>query len=452
MLQGVPYTKADFGADFKWGVASAAYQIEGAWNVDGKSPSIWDTFTHEKGNVLNNDTGDVACEFYTRYPQDIPTAASLNVDAFRFSLAWTRILPEGTGNVNHRGLDFYKRVVDTCLENSLEPWVTIYHWDLPQILQDKGGWANRDVIGWFSEYTDVVTRALGDRVKHWMIFNEPAAFVSLGYMLGMHAPGKKSLGKFLKATHYVNLSMAEGGRIARANVEQGKIGSTWSCSHVEPKDPDNPRDLRSVRRMDALLNRLFIEPSLGLGYPTDGFSLLRRIEKLHEPGDEQKLLFDFDFYGLQNYFRAVVKHALFPPFVWTKQVEADELDTDVKTTEMGWEVFPPGIYRILMQFHERYNLPKIIVTENGAAFPDRVEDGRVHDKDRVQYYQDYIGQVLRAKRAGAPIEGYFAWTFMDNFEWAEGYHPRFGLVHVNYDTQQRIVKDSGRWFRAFLGE
>ena len=362
LLQGVPYTKADFGPNFKWGVATAAYQIEGAWNADGKSPSIWDTFTHAQGNILNGDTGDVACDFYHRYAQDIQQIAALNMDVFRFSLAWTRILPNGTGAVNQKGLDFYKRVVDECLENGLEPWLTIYHWDLPQVLEDKGGWANRDVVGWFAEYADLVTRTFGDRVKNWMIFNEQASFVSLGYMLGMHAPGKKSVGKFTRAVHHSNLALAEGGRIARRNVPNGNIGSTWSCSHVEARYPEKKKDRRAVERVDALMNRIYIEPSLGLGYPTDAYWVIKRIEKHMAPCDEQKLVFDFDFYGLQNYFRAVVKHALFPPFVWTQQIDkadlSEHLGHDIKTTQMGWEVHPEGIFEILKQFHDRYNLPK----------------------------------------------------------------------------------------------
>ncbi len=439
--------KADFGTDFKWGVATAAYQIEGAWNADGKGESIWDRFTHKKGKIHNNENGDIACDFYHRYPEDIDIIRQLNMQVFRFSTAWTRILPQGIGSVNQKGLDFYHRVIDTCLEKGIEPWITLYHWDLPQALEDKGGWTNRDIEGWFGDYVNIVSKTYGDKVKNWMVFNEPMAFTGLGYMAGLHAPGKKGLGLFKKAVHHVVICQGEGGRILRANIPDANIGTTYSVSAIHPKTQAK-KHVEAAKRMDALFNRLFVEPALGLGYPVDGFSYLKSMEKLLKPGDEEKMKFDFDFHGVQNYFRIVSRHSLFPPVMWANQVKPEKLvQNKSDLTDMGWEVYPEGIYEVIKKFAAYKGVKKIIVTENGAAFPDVVENGRVHDTRRIQYFKDYLSQVLRAKREGMPVSGYFVWSLVDNFEWAEGYKPRFGLVYVDYKTQQRFIKDSGYWFR-----
>ena len=442
------FTKADFGGNFKWGVATAAYQIEGAVQEDGRGPSIWDTFSHTKKKTHNGDTGDVACDFYHRYPEDIRLIQHLNFDVFRFSLAWPRIIPEGYGKVNPKGLDFYKRVVDKCREFGIEPWITLFHWDLPQALQDKGGWTNREIVNWFADYVDVCTRALGDEVKNWMILNEPMAFVAVGHLLGMHPPGYKSLKHFSAATHHATLCQAEGGRVARANVTGANIGSTFSCSHVEPKN-DSKRHVNAARKADVLVNRLFIEPALGMVYPIEDLGILKSLEQHIKPGDEEKMKFDFDFIGLQNYTRIVTRFSLWPPFVWANQVKPHKIE-GAEITEMDWEVYPEGIYKVLKRFSAYEGIDKIIVTENGAAFPDKVEGSKVHDERRVQFYKDYLRNVLKAKREGVNIQGYFAWTLMDNFEWAEGYDPRFGLIYVDFETQKRIIKDSGYWFKELL--
>lgn len=447
---GQDFSAKDFGKNFKWGTATAAYQIEGAWNIDGKGPSIWDTFTHEKGNVLNFENGDVACDFYHNYKNDIDLVRQMNMDVFRFSTAWSRIIPNGTGQVNQKGIDFYNKVIDTCLEKGVEPWLTCYHWDLPQALEDKGGWTNRNIIDWFSEYVYKITRAYGDRVKNWMVLNEPMAFTAVGYMLGMHAPGKKSLKAFTQAAHHTTLCQAEGGRIIRNEVPNANVGSTFSCSYIEPKK-QKPKHIKAAWKMDALLNRLFLEPALGLGYPTDGWKALERIYKWVRPEDENKMAFDFDFIGLQNYTRMVARSALWPPILWANQVKPEKME-DVELTEMKWEVYPEGIYKMLRRFSEYKGVDKIIVTENGAAFPDKLENGAVHDHKRLQFYKDYLRNVLRAKHEGVNVQGYFAWSLMDNFEWAEGYHTRFGLVHVDFETQKRTIKDSGLWFKEFLAK
>ncbi len=437
----------DFGQDFLWGAVCAAYQVEGAWNQDGKGPSVWDTFTHKRGNVHKNQNADVATDFYNRYEEDIKLAKSFNLKVFRFSLAWSRILPHGTGEVNEMGLAFYHKVIDCCLENGLEPWVTLYHWDLPQALEDQGGWTNRKVISWFDDYAKVCVNAFGSKVQNWMVMNEPAAFVGLGYMLGIHAPGKKGISKFLKATHYACMAMAQAGRTIRSLKPEANIGTTFSCSHVDAVKQKGKHQ-KAALRIDAMINRLYIEPCLGLGYPTDAFPALKRIERYMEDGDEDALKFDFDFIGLQNYFRVVGKWSLFPPVMFASEVPA--VKREVPVNEMGFEVYPEGIYKILKQFGEYEGIRKIIVTENGVCYPDKLENGMVHDLERIQFFKDYLINVLKAKQEGVPVEGYFVWSLTDNFEWSEGYEPRFGLIHVDFETQKRTVKDSGFWWKEFL--
>lgn len=449
-IAGPGYTRGDFGNDFLWGVATAAYQIEGAWNVDGKGPSIWDTFSHTKGKIKTKETGDVACDFYHTYKSDIDLIKEMNMDVFRFSIAWSRVLPNGTGEKNQKGIDFYHNVIDYCLQVGVQPWITLYHWDLPQALQDKGGWPNRNTYTAFCEYANMVTKEYGSKVKNWMVLNEPLAYTALGHMIGMHAPGKKSVGKFLRAAHHTALSQAEGGRIIRANVPDANVGTTFSCSDIDPLK-EKPKHQRAAARVDALLNRFFIEPVLGMGYPVDTIPGFKGIKKHFEPGDEEKLKFDFDFIGIQNYTRELVKASIFPPVMWAWQIPADKKPVEnIEITDMNWEVYPEGIYNVLKKFAAYPGIKKIIVTENGAAFTDTLVDGRVHDDKRTKFYQDYLAQVLRAKKDGVNVTGYYCWTLMDNFEWAEGTRPRFGLVYTDFTTQKRIIKDSGLWFKDFL--
>lgn len=445
------FKKIDFGPDFLWGTATAAAQIEGAWDVDGKSPSIWDTFSAKKKNIKDNTTNKEACDFYHKYPEDLELMSQMNFDVFRFSVAWSRVLPYGTTHVNQRGIDFYDRLIDTTLEKGMDPWITLYHWDLPQILEDKGGWTNRDVIDWFSEYTALCGSRFGDRVKNWMVFNEPLAFTAVGYLVGQHAPGKKGVKNFLKATHHTAMCQAEGGRILRNLLPDATIGTTFSVSKVTPRS-NSKRDLNAAKKLDAFLNRLFVDPLLGKGYPMEDASILKGLKKVMLPGDEEKLEFDFDFFGLQNYFRTVARFSLWPPVMWANQVKAKKLVEDAsEITEMGWEVNPKGMYHILKQFGE-YGKP-LIITENGAAFEDTLNaDGTIHDPLRTKFYQDYLQNVLQAKQEGVDVRGYFLWTFMDNFEWAEGYEPRFGIVHNDFETQTRRIKDSGLWWQRFLNE
>jgi len=443
--------KSNFGKDFKWGVATAAYQIEGAWDADGKGPGIWDTFTqNQPKKIKDHSNGNIACDFYHRYEEDIQNIKKLNFQANRFSLSWPRILPAGIGTKNQKGIDFYHRVIDYTLQSGLEPWVTLYHWDLPQALQDKGGWTNRESINWFSEYVDLCSREFGDKVKNWMVFNEPMAFTALGYLSGTHAPGIKGIGNFKKAVHHVVLCQAEGGRILKANVKNGHIGSTFSCSHIQPIN-QKPQNIKAAARMDAMLNRLFIEPVLGLGYPKDAFHYLESMEKLYQPGDESKMKFDFDFIGIQNYFRVVSKHSAWPPLMWATQVKPKKLvANESELTSMGWEVYPDGIYEVIKKFSAYKGVKKIYITENGCAFPDEMVNGEINDTRRIEYFKSYLSKVLKAKNEGFPVNGYFVWSLMDNFEWAEGFEPRFGLVHVDFQSQKRTIKKSGLWFQDFL--
>ncbi|RYD91001.1 MAG: beta-glucosidase [Sphingobacteriales bacterium] len=438
-----------FGDDFVWGVSTAAFQTEGACDADGKGESIWDNFTARKGKVLNGDKAHTACDFYNGYKKDIDLIKQLNIPNFRFSIAWSRILPDGIGTVNQAGIDHYNKVISYCIEQGIEPWITLYHWDLPQALENKGGWTNREVVQWFSNYTEICAKHFGNRVTNWMVMNEPSVFTGAGYFFGIHAPGKSGLKNFLPAVHHAVLSIVAGAKILRAVLPHANIGTTFSCSHIEPYS-SNPRDVNAAKRADALLNRLFIEPILGLGYPTADLPVLRGLNKYQQPGDEAKMHFDFDFIGLQNYTREIIKYSFFTPYINARLVKAEK--RNVPLTDMKWEVYPPAIYHILKQYNRYPQIRNIYITENGAAFPDKVTDGEVIDPKRVEYLQTHLQQVLKAKQEGSKVSGYFVWTLTDNFEWAEGYHPRFGLIYVDFATQQRIVKASGKWYRDFLGE
>lgn len=440
-------TKEAFGKDFIWGVSTAAYQIEGAHNLDGKGPSVWDIFVQKRNKIFRNHTGDIACDHYNRYIDDLYLMHSMNIRNYRFSVSWSRILPEGTGRINQAGIDFYNKLIDLSLELGITPWVTLYHWDLPHSLEVKGGWTNRDVKDWFGDYVAICVKSFGDRVKNWMVLNEPTVFSAAGYFFGVHAPGRKSIEGFLAAAHHAGLAQAHGARVIKALQPESNVGTTFSCSHVEPYT-NREKDIKAAKKADLLLNRLFIEPLLGMGYPVNEIKTLRRIEKYIKQNDEQNLKFDMDFIGIQNYTREIIRYSMFVPFLQAKIVNAK--DRKVELTAMEWEVYPESIYHILKKFQAYKNIPPLIITENGAAFSDTLQNNAVHDPKRLQYIQNILQQVLRAKQEGVNVNGYFVWTFLDNFEWAEGYHPRFGLVHVDFQTQQRTVKASGHWYADFI--
>jgi beta-glucosidase len=437
--------KADFGPDFKWGVAASSYQTEGAWNLDGKSESNWDYFSRIPGKIENGENADVATDFYHMYSEDIDLIKSMNFNILRFSVSWPRILPAGTGAVNSKGLDFYHKVIDKCLSAGIEPWITIYHWDMPQVLEAQGGWANRKIIDWFSEYVDVLTREYGSKVKNWIVMNEQLSFTGNGYMNGVFAPGRKSLGAFMKSVHYSTLSNAEGGRIVRKNVPGANIGTTLANTYVEPID-QKEKNIEAAARMDAIMNRLFIEPYLGLGYPEDTVPILRRLKSLYQDGDEEKMIFDFDFIGIQYYYRTIAKKSIMPG-MRAKEVMASERSVPVNV--MGGEIYPEGLYHLLKKFSQYKGIRNLIITENGTCVPDKLENGRVHDKDRIDYFKNHLSAVLKAKNEGVNVNGYFVWSPTDNFEWNEGYSPRFGLVYIDFETLERYIKDSGLWFKSF---
>ncbi len=443
----ITYNKTDFGEDFAWGISSSALQTEGAFNEDGKGLSIWDEFANKKSKIFNNDSPAVACNFYNNYKKDIALLKQLGIPHFRFSLSWSRILPNGTGNINQQGLDFYHNVIDTCIEFGITPWITLYHWDLPLELEKKGGWTNRNIIDWFQEYVEVCVNAFKNKVKHWMVLNEPMVFTGAGYFLGVHAPGKKGLGNFLSAMHHAVLCQAIGFKTIKKIQPDSEVGTTFSCSYITPHSASE-KDKRAVAKIDALLNRAFIEPSLGLGYPTDTIPFLKKIKKYMRPGDEELMKVDFDFIGIQNYTREVVAHSYYIPFLNAKLIPADK--RKVYYTQMDWEVYPEAIYEMIKKYNEYKGIKKIIITENGASFPDEAIENMVNDSDRKHFIQHYLEQVLRAKKEEKKVSGYFVWSLTDNFEWAEGYRQRFGLIYIDFKTQKRIIKESGKWYKDFL--
>ncbi len=440
---------SEFGKHFEWGVAISALQNEGAYLADGKGLSNWDVFARRVGKIKGGAKPSIANDFYYRFKDDLMLVKALGFKVFRFSIAWSRILPEGTGRINKEGIAFYHRLIDECLLLGLTPYITLYHWDLPQELEKEGGWASHQMLKWFSRFTKICAEEYGAKVKNWIILNEPMGFTSLGYMLGKHAPGKTSLNLFMSAIHNAALCTAEGGRIVRAEVSNAHIGTCFSCSEVMPYK-DTPLDISAAKRADILLNRLFVEPVLGRGYPEDPqFSFLEKLH-LHTKAwkYKERMQFNFDFIGIQNYFALTVKHNPLIPYLSASEVKA--ASRKVPHTAMGWEINADSFYRMIKRFWHYGSIKEIIVTEGGAAFKDILHKGRVADDQRTDYFKKYIAAALRAKKEGVNLSGYFAWTLTDNFEWSEGFEAKFGLTHVDIETQSRTIKDSGYWFRDFL--
>jgi beta-glucosidase len=437
-----------FGKNFLWGVAIAAAQNEGAYTADGKGLSIWDNFSRRQGKIKSGARPSVACDFYHRFKDDLLLVKALGFKVFRFSIAWTRIIPDGTGKTNREGILFYHRLIDECLKLGLEPFVTLYHWDLPAALEKEGGWTSLFLPKWFSRFVTVCAEEYGHKVKNWIVLNEPFGFTSLGYMLGKHAPGKIGMRNFLPAIHNASLVQAEGGRILRNLVPAAYIGTSFSCSEVIPFS-GKEEDIKAANRADILLNRLFVEPALGMGYPREQFKFLEKLE-LHNKSWKyrEKMKFDFDFIGLQNYFPVVIRYNSLIPIIQASEVKARS--RDVPHTALGWEINPQSFYRLLKRFGSYEGIKEIIVTENGAAFRDKVVNSEIRDEERIDYFRQHLMAVWSAKEEGVPVKGYFAWTLMDNFEWSEGHQARFGLIHVDFETQLRTIKNSGFWFRDFL--
>jgi len=438
-----------FPSDFIWGTAISSFQTEGYSTANGAGRSIWDDFVLRNGKIKNQDKNGIGCNFYTHYKEDIQILRKLGIRNFRFSIAWPRIYPNGYGHVNHPGLDFYKRLIDECLENGIRPWVTLYHWDLPSALEKKGGWTNRTIINWFREYVLTIAMHLGDRVKDWIVLNEPVAFTGAGYFLGLHAPGRMGMGNFIPAMHHVALCQAEGARLLRSEFKDAHIGTTFSMSHIESVS-ENVADIMAAEKVHALLNRLFLEPSLGLGYPIKTLPFLQKVESYMHAGDEKKLEFDFDFIGIQNYTREIVGSQWYTPYLQARIIPAKL--RNVPLTAMDWEICPTALFNVL-KFAANYEKVKnIIVTENGAAFIEPQPFSGEADGTRIEFLKQNIYQMRKALSETEKIKGYFVWSLLDNFEWAEGFKPRFGLVHVDFETQKRSIKHSGYWYRKFIME
>lgn len=438
-----------FPDDFVWGAATSAYQVEGAWNEDGKGPSIWDTFSHTPGRIANGDTGDVTVDHYHRFPEDVNLMVELGLKAYRFSVAWSRIQPSGTGAANPAGLDFYDRLVDELLAKQIEPYLCLFHYDLPQPLQDKGGWPNRDTAFAFAEYARLVSERLSDRVKIWMTHNEPWVVAFAGYFSGEHAPGIKDPPAGFKAIHHLLLSHGLAAEAIRAEARQPvKVGITLNLNPVFPAS-DSRKDQEAAKRIDTVLNRSVLDPLLKGTSPMQEILAVRLLlTGVIKPGDLKKVR-DLDILGINYYTRTVVKDDPSFPVVAASQVypEGNEYSG-------MWEIYPEGLYTLLKRIWDDYQ-PKceILITENGVPVPDGKDyDGRVRDERRIRYLSSHLDQVHRAIQDGIPVKGYFHWTLLDNFEWAYGFAPRFGLVYVDYKSLQRTIKDSGRWFAQVIRE
>ena len=432
-----------FPDDFIWGASTAAFQIEGAWDEDGKGPSIWDTFSHTPSKVANGDTGDVATDHYHRYREDVGLMKELGIDVYRFSTSWPRIFPEGQGKPNAKGIDFYERLVDEILENGVTPWLCFYHWDLPQALQDKGGWPARDTAHYFTDYASFVAERLGDRVKTFVAMNEPNLVAIAGHLFAQHAPGVADISQFAAATHHLNLATGLSVERLRSMHSDWQLGTVLSLNPVHPES-DRDEDIEAAQTFDAFWNRSVLDPIMKGSYP-------ERLEPLFasvvQDGDLEQTQQPLDFIGFNLYTRAIIKAdpASLIGISWGDPPKS------AKRTAMGWEVYPEAIYEQIMDLKENYGNPAIFITENGAAFDDKVSaDDKVYDPDRTEYLEAYIGQVARAIEDGANVEGYFVWSLLDNFEWAEGYEKRFGIIHVDYETLQRRPKDSFYWYRDFI--
>ena len=437
-----------FPNDFVWGTATSAYQIEGATRTDGRGETIWDRFAHTAGRIRDGGTGDVACDSYHRYPDDIDLMRRLGVNAYRFSVAWARIYPEGYGRLNRAGLDHYERVVDALLAANITPYVTLFHWDLPQAMQDRGGWTNRDTIAAFAEYADTVSRRLGDRVTHWITHNEPWIFAYLGHITGEHAPGLRDWRTGLQVMHHVLVSHGEAVPVLRANG--GAATQAGIALNLSPCVPatDREADLEAAIRYDGFLNRWCLDALSHGAYPDDLLEVFGAYAPDAQPGDMTKIAAPTDFLGINYYSRTLVREAVAPPLL-AMQVPSD----NAPVTDAGWEVSPEGLYDILTRVQRDYAPPAIYLFENGAAdnsAPDAT--GAVHDRIRLDYLRSHLPEAQRALDAGVPLRGYFHWSLLDNFAWAAGYALRFGLAYTDYATQTRTLKESGDWYARVIAD
>ena len=439
---------AVFPADFAWGTATAAFQIEGAPREDGKGESIWDRFTHTPGKIERGEDADVACDHYHRWREDVDLMADLGLNAYRFSIAWTRVLPEGSGAINAAGLDFYDALVDGLLAHGITPYVTLYHWDLPQALEDRGGWRNRDTAPALADFAAVVARRLGDRVKHWITLNEPQVVTYLGHVTGEMAPGLRDVRLYAPVAHHLLLAHGLAVPAVRAAGGAGaQVGITLNLTPMVPAS-ESVQDQATTTFVDGAFNRWFLDPIFGRGYPADAAARLAPADGwdgLVRAGDLEAIATPLDFLGVNYYTHFHVRGHEDAPGALPEIVT----ETWPGLTTMGWRVVPEELYRLLVRVRDEYAPPRILLTENGAAYPDVVSaDGLVHDPERTDYLRLHFAQARRAIAAGVPLHGYFIWSLLDNFEWARGYGQRFGVYYTDYPTQGRILKDSGRYLAA----
>ncbi len=443
-----------FSKDFVWGAAAASYQIEGAAYEDGKGVSVWDTFSHTNGKVMNNDNGDVACDHYYRYKEDIALMKEMGLQAYRLSISWPRIIPEGTGKVNEKGLQFYGNLVDELLANGIEPYITLFHWDLPQAVYDRGGWLNRDISDWFADYVKVVVEYLSDRVKYWITTNEPQCHIILGHTLGVHAPGDKVSNRdAFVMMHNIHLAHGKAVQTIRTYSKQAcKVGYAPNPLPGVPASASKEDDQAarafnfSATSQGLWSNTWWLDPVLLGAYPKDGLEAYKEDFPLDEikEGDMATMHQPLDFLGINLYQGSVISHDdNNAPIVLPRKTGFDK-------TDLKWLVLPEIMYYMPKYLYERYHLP-IIITENGLTLPDWVSlDGKVHDPNRIDFMHRYLTQLKKASEDGVAIQGYFAWSFMDNFEWSEGYNERFGLIHVDYETLQRTFKDSAYFYHEVI--
>jgi beta-glucosidase len=444
----------EFPAGFVWGTATAAHQIEGAWDVDGKGASIWDRFAADPAHIADRSNARIACDHYHRFREDLDLMASLRLASYRFSLSWPRIIPDGAGPINPAGLDFYDRLVDAMLARGIRPFATLFHWDLPCALQDRGGWTNRATGDAFVRYAEIAARRLGDRVKDWMTHNEPWVVAFVGHLYGVHAPGLRDLRTALATAHGLLVSHGRAAAAVRAACPGARVGIVHHLAWIEPAS-DRIEDVAAAVRHDGAFHRWFLDPVFGRGYPADLVGWYGADAPRVEPGDLEHMAAPLDFLGINYYTRRIIAHdpagrgpergflatrQVYWPFV--PRAEFDE-----------WEVAPEGLYRTLLRVQREYRPAAMYVAENGTSWPDQPgPDGQIHDLIRIRYLARHVAAVRQALDDGADVRGYFAWSILDNFEWGFGFTKRFGLVHVDYQTQRRTVKDSGRWYGRLAAE
>lgn len=438
-----------FPEDFVWGAATASYQIEGAYDQGGKGESIWDRFTHQENNIKNGDTGDIACDHYHKYEQDIKLMKKIGLDSYRFSISWPRIFPQGRGKINQKGLDFYKGLIEQLLKNDIRPLPTLYHWDLPQTLQDKGGWENRDTVKYFHEYALRIIEEFDGLIDRWITHNEPWVVSFLGYAFGIHAPGKEDFQSALQVLHHLLLSHGMVVRTFQQEDLEGEIGISLSLSDIQPAS-DKKKDLAAAWRQDNFINKIVLEPLFEGQYPKELFDyLIKNVGEIEIREQDMSIIsHPMDFLGINYYTRNIIKDAPEANILETGEVKPE----DSKYTEMGWEVYPEGLFNVLKRVNNEYSKLPLYITENGAAFKDELdEENKVKDNKRIDYLKGHLLQAHKAIEEDIPLKGYYLWSLMDNFEWAYGYSKRFGIIYIDYqNNQRRYLKNSAKVYGRII--